>query len=78
VELVVEDSGPGISDGMMEQVFEPFFTSKADGLGIGLGICQSIIESHRGKIWFGKSSLGGASVHFELPTCQQEDETDAL
>ncbi|MBT6153486.1 MAG: PAS domain S-box protein [Planctomycetaceae bacterium] len=78
VEIIVEDSGPGISDGMAEQVFEPFFTSKADGLGIGLGICKHIIEAHRGKIWFGKSSLGGAGVHFDLPTLQQEKMTHAL
>jgi len=77
VELVVEDSGPGISDRMAEQVFEPFFTSKADGLGIGLGICQSIIEAHGGKIWLGHSSLGGAGIHFDLPSQQQEDKSDA-
>jgi two-component system sensor kinase FixL len=77
VELVVEDSGPGISDNMAEQVFEPFYTSKADGLGIGLGICQNIIEAHRGKMWVGRSTLGGASVHFDLPSCHQKDTTDA-
>jgi PAS domain S-box-containing protein len=53
VEVVVEDSGPGISDSMAEQVFEPFYTSKADGLGIGLGICQNIIEAHGGKCGLG-------------------------
>lgn len=77
VEVAVEDSGPGISGGMVEQVFDPFYTSKADGLGIGLGICQNIIESHGGKIWLGCSSMGGARVHFDLLSHQQEDETDA-
>jgi C4-dicarboxylate-specific signal transduction histidine kinase len=76
VEVVVEDSGPGISKSMAEQVFEPFYTSKSDGLGIGLGICQTIIESHGGKIWLGHSSMGGASVHFDLPALQSEDETN--
>ena len=76
VEVVVEDSGPGISHDMVEQVFEPFHTSKAEGLGIGLGICQNIIETHGGKIWLGHSSLGGASVHFDLPSHQLEDDTD--
>ena len=76
VEVVVEDSGPGISHEMVEQVFEPFHTSKTDGLGIGLGICQNIIETHGGKIWVGHSSLGGASVHFDLLSHQQENDTD--
>jgi C4-dicarboxylate-specific signal transduction histidine kinase len=77
VEDVVEDSGPGISDSMAEQVFEPFFSSKADGLGIGLGICQNIIEAHRGKMWLGHSLMGGASIHFNLPLHQREDEINA-
>jgi PAS domain S-box-containing protein len=77
VEIVVEDSGPGIPDGMAEQVFEPFYTSKSDGLGIGLGICQNIVEAHGGKIWIGRSSMSGASVHFDLPLHQSGDETDA-
>jgi two-component system sensor histidine kinase TtrS len=77
VELVVEDSGPGISRSMAEQVFEPFYTSKADGLGIGMGICKQIISAHGGRMWIGRSSMGGASVHFELPSCQLEDLTDA-
>jgi len=77
VEVVVEDSGPGISHDMVEQVFEPFHTSKAEGLGIGLGICQNIIETHGGKIWLEQSSMGGASVHFDLPSHLQEDDTDA-
>ena len=74
VEVVVEDSGPGISSGMAERVFEPFYTSKVDGLGIGLGICQNIIDAHGGKIWFGRSEMGGASVHFNLPSHPQEDQ----
>ncbi len=77
VEVVVEDSGPGITSGMAERVFEPFYTSKANGLGIGLGICQNIIEAHGGKIWLGNSAMGGASVHFNLPSNPQEEQTDA-
>ncbi len=77
VEIVVEDSGPGISDSRAEQVFEPFYTSKADGVGIGLGICQNIIEAHGGKMWLGHSSMGGASVYFDLPSRLWKDEADA-
>ena len=77
VEINVEDSGPGISESKAMQVFEPFYSSKDDGLGIGLGICKTIIEAHGGKIWLENSSLGGASVHFDLPSCQQEEDSDA-
>jgi PAS domain S-box-containing protein len=77
VEIVVEDSGPGVSDSMAKQVFEPFYTSKADGLGIGLGICRNIIDAHGGKLWLGHSSMGGASIHFDLPTHQRGNKTDA-
>ncbi len=76
VEVVVKDSGPGISRDMAEQVFEPFYTSKANGLGIGLGICQNIIESHGGTIWLGEPSTEGASIHFDLPSHQMEQESD--
>jgi len=74
--VAVEDSGPGIPHNMADKVFEPFYTSKADGMGIGLGICQTIIEAHGGKVCVGSCCLGGASVHFDLPVDQHEDETD--
>lgn len=67
VEIVVSDSGPGISANLADRVFEPFYTSKNDGLGIGLGICKSIVEAHGGRIWIGQSFMGGASIHFDLP-----------
>ena len=72
-EVTVEDSGPGISGNLLEQVFEPFFTSKNAGLGMGLAISRSIIESHGGRIWTGRSNLGGASIHFSLPLGEEED-----
>ena len=78
VEIVVSDSGPGISREVADRVFEPFYTSKSDGLGIGLGICKSIIETHGGRIWVGRSSMGGASVHFELPAQLQQAEAYAI
>jgi PAS domain S-box-containing protein len=67
MEVIVSDLGPGIPEFLSERLFEPFLTTKAGGLGIGLGICKSIIEAHGGKIWTGPTGLGGARFHFELP-----------
>ncbi len=77
VEVAISDSGPGIAQEFADQVFDPFYTSKDDGLGIGLGICKSIVETHGGRIWLGESPLGGASFHFDLPEQQRQDETRA-
>jgi len=50
------------------RVFEPMFTTKADGMGMGLSICKSIIENHNGRIWVTVGSQGGSVFQFELPT----------
>jgi C4-dicarboxylate-specific signal transduction histidine kinase len=63
----VQDSGPGIDAGLATHIFEPFFTTKAKGIGMGLAISQSIIESHGGRLWTGPSSTGGL-FEFTLPT----------
>jgi C4-dicarboxylate-specific signal transduction histidine kinase len=67
IEVIVQDTGPGISPGLKDQAFEQFFTSKDDGLGMGLAISQSIIEAHGGRIWFASPPSGGARVHITLP-----------
>jgi signal transduction histidine kinase len=51
----------------MEQVFERFFTTKKKGLGLGLSICRTIIDAHRGKIWATNDADRGATFHFRLP-----------
>lgn len=71
-EMIVDDSGPGISANLQAQVFEPFFTSKDAGLGMGLAICRTLVESHGGRIWIRKSRLGGASVRFSLPLAKED------
>ncbi len=69
VEVVVRDSGPGVSAAAVERMFEPFFTTKAHGLGMGLAISRSIIEAHHGRIWMERPGDGksGTAVHFTLP-----------
>ncbi len=63
----VADRGPGISPEVEAHLFEPFFTSKADGLGLGLNICRTIIESHGGHLGFDSRAEGGAVFFFTLP-----------
>ncbi|KRA81196.1 hypothetical protein ASD76_11460 [Altererythrobacter sp. Root672] len=66
--ITVADSGPGLAPGVRERLFEPFYTTKRHGMGLGLPICRAIIESHGGKLWAGPSHLGGTAFHFTLLT----------
>ncbi len=67
VHVSVEDSGNGFPASIRERVFTPFFTTKPGGMGMGLAICQAIVESHGGRIRAGTGNEGGASVQFTLP-----------
>jgi two-component system, LuxR family, sensor kinase FixL len=73
VRICVEDSGPGIPEGKLEGIFEPFYTSKHEGLGMGLAICRSIARTHGGKLWAENRSAGGAVFHFALPAAPADD-----
>jgi C4-dicarboxylate-specific signal transduction histidine kinase len=66
VALSVADSGPGIAAADLDRVFQPFFSSKSHGMGLGLAICRSVAESHRGKLW-AENAARGAVFHLELP-----------
>jgi two-component system sensor kinase FixL len=72
VEVVVADSGPGLSPDMSRTLFTPFTTSKATGMGVGLSISQTIIEGHGGRIWATPSSWGGTAFHFTLDRADEE------
>lgn len=67
VEIVVADNGPGLSSDVQANLFEPFRSSKPEGLGLGLSICRTIIEAQSGQIWHAASPLGGSAFHFTLP-----------
>jgi C4-dicarboxylate-specific signal transduction histidine kinase len=67
VEVAVEDSGCGLGGATHQQLFSPFFTTKPDGMGIGLSICRSIIEYHGGGLFFADKTDGGARFWFTLP-----------
>ena len=65
-ELSVSDCGPGIPEDKIKEVFEPFFTSKAEGMGMGLSIARTIVEAHNGRIW-AENEPGGATFRIKLP-----------
>jgi PAS domain S-box-containing protein len=77
VEFAVADSGRGIDADMAERIFEPFVTTKRDGMGIGLLICRSIIEAHGGRLQFEPNPEGGTIFHFTLPAFLAESDLDA-
>jgi len=70
----VEDSGTGIGADDTERVFEAFFTTKSSGTGMGLAICRSIIESHRGRIWASPGVANGSVFAFMLPAGGSREE----
>ena len=72
VEVRVVDSGPGFPREQIENGFLPLSSSKADGLGIGLPLCRSIVEAHGGRLWLDASSQG-ASVRFTLPIAKKSE-----
>jgi signal transduction histidine kinase len=64
----VSDTGVGLPPRQMDQIFDPFYTSKRDGTGMGLRISRSIIESHGGRLWAANNASRGATFHLTLPT----------
>ena len=65
--VTVRDSGPGLAPAALEHLFMAFYTTKPNGLGLGLSICRSIIESHGGRLWASANSPRGAVFQFTLP-----------
>ncbi|MCF0253774.1 MAG: PAS domain S-box protein [Duodenibacillus sp.] len=67
VHFRVSDQGEGVSEEALSHLFDPFFTTKSAGLGIGLNLCRSIIETHQGRLWHEPNAGGGAVFCFSLP-----------
>ncbi len=65
--VAVRDAGAGVPAEVIEKLFEPFFTTKDEGMGMGLNICRTIIEHHRGRLWFESGADGGSVFKFTLP-----------
>ncbi|HEX5804165.1 MAG TPA: PAS domain S-box protein [Azospira sp.] len=67
IEVRVIDCGSGLADSVKERLFTPFFSTKPDGMGMGLNICRSIIEFHKGRLWIEDNPQGGSIFAFTLP-----------
>jgi two-component system sensor kinase FixL len=71
VRVSVADTGPGLAPDVAAVLFQPFVTTKATGLGIGLSICRTIVESHGGRLWMEPNAGGGTVFQFRLPAAQE-------
>src|SRR3954451_13979391 len=67
VMVSVEDTGKGVEPSAIDRIFDPLFTTKAHGMGMGLSICRSIIEAHGGRLWVTANLPRGAIFHFSVP-----------
>ena len=74
--VIVADTGTGLAPDVLSKLFEPFYTSKEQGMGLGLSISRSIIEAHGGRIWAERADIGGAAFHFTLARAETENSVD--
>jgi PAS domain S-box-containing protein len=72
VQVTVEDSGPGLDPNTTDRIFDPFYTTKPGGMGMGLSISRSIIQAHDGRLWATARDGSGTSFHFTLPAYHEE------
>lgn len=77
VEVSVQDSGTGIDPEVQNRLFQPFMTTKKHGMGVGLSICRTIVESHGGKIWAESAPGQGTTFRFTLRSVEREELSDA-
>jgi len=70
IEITIEDSGSGIDPFEKDRIFDAFYTTKSEGMGMGLFICRSIIEAHGGRLWASPGAHCGSVFHVVLPSIQ--------
>ena len=70
VQVSIVDTGPGVAPEVVAQLFQPFITTKAEGMGIGLSVCRTIIEAHGGRLWMEPNPDGGSLFHFTVPVAE--------
>lgn len=78
VTLSVRDTGPGVAAEVSDKLFEAFYTTKKGGMGIGLSVSRSIIESHRGRLWASLDQGPGATFSFAIPRSPDRSRTAAV
>ena len=76
LEVCVNDDGPGITEEDKSKVFEPFFTRRQEGIGLGLTVVQQIVNTHHGRVYIADSPWGGASFKIILPVVQKDYKDD--
>jgi two-component system, LuxR family, sensor kinase FixL len=72
IEVAVADRGKGIGPADLERVFQPFVTTKADGMGLGLAVCRTIVTAHAGRIWAARNADAGMTFHFTVPVSRAQ------
>ncbi|RZI95052.1 MAG: ATP-binding protein, partial [Rubrivivax sp.] len=77
VRIDVSDNGPGLGGRRIEQLCAAFYSTKADGMGMGLAICRSIVEAHQGVLDASDASTGGALFSFSLPLTREHTPENA-
>jgi len=71
--VAISDTGPGLPQEVASRLFQPFVTTKEKGMGVGLSICQSIIEAHNGRIWATPNAGRGVTFRFRLPSVEAQE-----
>jgi two-component system sensor kinase FixL len=71
VAVSVADTGSGIAPSIEAQLFQPFVTTKSEGMGIGLSVCRAIVEAHGGRLWVEPNPGGGSVFWFTLPVAEE-------
>jgi len=77
VRLSIVDTGPGLSPEVAAKLFQPFVTTKPQGMGVGLSICRTIVEAHGGQIWAEPGPGGGTAFHLTVPKASAEEQAHA-